>query len=136
MTLCVLDSSYAMAWCFEDEASAEADEMLQKVVQQGALVPNLWHLEVGNVLLQAVRRNRIKPSQAASMIELLRTLPLQTDEKTSRRALRESFDVASRYELSLYDAAYLELAMRTSLPLASFDKALRKAAKRASVALL
>jgi predicted nucleic acid-binding protein len=125
-----------MAWCFEDEASAEADEMLQKVVQQGALVPNLWHLEVGNVLLQAVRRNRIKPSQAASMIELLRTLPLQTDEKTSRRALRESFDVASRYELSLYDAAYLELAMRTSLPLASFDKALRKAAKRASVALL
>lgn len=136
MTLCILDCSVAMSWCFADEATAESDALLEKISQQGAWVPNLWHLEVGNVLLQATKRGRITLSDRTAMLHLLRKLPLETDSQTCKQAFRESLNLAQHYQLSLYDAAYLELAIRKNLPLATYDKALISAGTNAGLPLI
>lgn len=131
MTYCVLDCSVAMSWCFEDEATAESDALLEAISKQGSWVPNLWHLEVGNVLLQATKRRRITLSNRTAMLQLLSKLPLETDSQTHTQVFRESLNLAQHYQLSLYDAAYLELAMRKNLPLATYDEALIVAGKKA-----
>lgn len=133
MTLCILDCSVAMSWCFEDEATPEGDQLLAQIGKEGAWVPNLWHLEVSNVLLQATKRKRITISQRSAILDLLSQLPIETDQRTHRRAFREGLMLAEQYGLSLYDASYLELALRKALPLASHDRSLIDAAERAGV---
>ena len=96
-------------------------------------MPTLWHLEVANVLTQAQKRNRISAAQVAERISLLEQLPISVDSQTSQRGLREILVLATEYQLSSYDAAYLELAMRAAVPLATVDKALLKAASKAGV---
>lgn len=130
----VLDCSVAVAWCFEDEASPETDAVLERVRDEGALVPALWHLELGNVLVQAERRKRLTAADTTTRLELIADLPIVTDDETPTRALREVLTLARAEGLTTYDAAYLELAMRKGLPLASRDKALRKVAARCGVA--
>ena len=129
----VLDCSVTMSWLFADEASKKTDALLTLLIEQGAVVPNLWHLEVANVLTQAQKRNRISAAQVAERISLLEQLPISVDGQTNQRGLREIFVLAVEYQLSSYDAAYLELAMRTALPLATVDKALLKAASKTGV---
>ena len=102
-------------------------------MQNGALVPGLWRLEVGNVLSQAERRRRIDASKVASYVDVLAQLPIATDTETEERALRETLALARREHLTTCDAAYLEIAMRRGVPLATLDKALIRAARRVGV---
>jgi predicted nucleic acid-binding protein len=132
----VLDCSIAVSWCFEDEASPATDALLERVRDEGALIPALWHLELGNVLLQAERRGRIEPSDVGLRLDLLMTLPILTDDGGTARALREVLTLARAEKLTTYDAAYLELAMRQGLPLATKDHLLIQAAHRVNVATL
>ena len=129
----VLDCSVAVSWCFEDEASAETDALLDRVAGEGAVVPALWHLELGNVLIQAERRKRLTAADTTTRLELIADLPITTDDETPVRALREVLTLARAEGLTTYDAAYLELAMRKGLPLATKDRAIIEAAKRIGI---
>lgn len=106
---------------------------LNWVTEKGAMVPSLWTLEVGNALLLAERRKRISSEQRHKALYILTELPINIDAMTSHHAWLETMELAERYKLTLYDASYLELALRRSLPLATLDKALQKAATLAGV---
>jgi predicted nucleic acid-binding protein len=136
MSAFVLDCSISAAWLFEDEASPETDALLRQLRDESALVPTLWHLELGNVLIQAERRRRISAAQISVRLELIASLPIVTDGETDARALRETLALARAENLTTYDAAYLELALRRGLPLATQDKLLTLAAARSGVTTL
>lgn len=129
MSVFVLDCSIAVAWLFDDEASPETDALLGRLREDGALVPGNWRLELGNVLTQAERRNRIAGVQIAAYLDLLDRLPIVTDAETESRVLREILTLARTENLTTYDAAYLELAMRRNVQLATRDRALIRAAR-------
>jgi predicted nucleic acid-binding protein len=131
----VIDSSAALSWCFEDEATPESDALFERVRDQGALVPGLWHVEVANVLLQAEKRGRITAGDVATRLELIAELPIATDTETTARAWREILALARAEGLTTYDASYLELAIRRGLPLQTKDEALIAAAGRSGVAV-
>jgi len=124
-----------MAWFAEDEASPSTDRLLDSLQSGEALVPALWPLEISNVLLAAERRRRLTRAQAFRCVEMLRSLPIVVDESTSSRAMGEILSLARDQNLSVYDAAYLELSIREALPLATRDKVLAAAAKRCGVPL-
>jgi len=124
----VLDASVALAWCFEDEASVEAIEVLERLKEGTAVVPALWFLEVSNALLNAERRGRLTPTESTIFLELLRQLPIRVEEISPRQFWEEILVLARAYHLSTYDAAYLTIAMRTGLPLATLDRSSRQAA--------
>lgn len=133
----VLDCSVAVAWLLEDERIPEADRLLDRLERGGkAVVPGLWRLELGNVLASAERRRRISAQGVARCLGLLARLPIVTDLETEDRALRETLGLARRERLTTYDAAYLEVAIRRGLPLATLDRALACAACRAGVEVL
>ena len=132
----VLDCSVTVAWFFEDEATAETEALLDRTAESGALVPGLWRLEVGNVLSKAERRKRIDASKVASYVDVLAQLPIATDTETEERALRETLALARHEHLTTCAAAYLEVAMRRGIPLATLDKALLRAARHLGVATL
>lgn len=136
MSSLVLDCSIAICWCFEDEASPETDAILEIVRDKGAIVPNLWHLEVANVFLKAKNRSRIKTTEIQMRLDLLAKLPIKTDGETHLRVFREIVNIAERENLTAYDAAYLELAIRCSLPMATKDKTLSQAGSRAGIRIL
>ncbi len=136
MSAFVLDCSIVVAWLFDDEASPETDALLDRLKNDGALVPGLWRLELGNVLAHAERRNRIAAAQIAAYLDLLNRLPIVTDTETESRALREILTLARTENLTTYDAAYLELAMRRRAELATRDKAPIQAAARVGVETL
>ena len=95
MTGFVLDCSIAVSWCFEDEASEICDALLERVRDEGALVPSLWHLELGNVMvLQAERRGRVMSADVTNRLELIGELPIVTDDETPLRALHEILALA------------------------------------------
>ncbi len=131
----VIDASIALAWCFEDEASAETDTIAKRVQHEGAVVPGLFQLEIGNILLQAERKGRLRPSDVAIRLALLGELPIATDPETAGRAWRDVIALARSHALTTYDAAYLELALRKGAGLATRDKALAAAAKALGVAV-
>ncbi|KUO54840.1 MAG: PIN domain-containing protein [Sphingomonadales bacterium BRH_c42] len=132
----VLDASVAIAWLFEDEASEGLQQVLRKVATDGAIVPSLWRLEVANVLRNAVRRGRCNEDYVDQSLARLDRLPLAIDEETDSRAWGATLDLARAEDLTLYDAAYLELAERRGRPLATCDAALAKAAARRGVEIL
>lgn len=136
MTDLVLDCSIAVSWLFEDEASETTDKILDMVKDRGAWVPNLWHLEVVNVLIQASKQNRISYASIPKRLEALSKLPVKTDLETHSRAFTDTIYLAEEQKLTSYDAAYLELAFRRTLHLATRDKALLKAAKRLKISVL
>lgn len=130
MSALVVDASMALSWCFKDEASAASDAIFALVGDEGAVVPMLWHVEVGNALLQGERRGRIPIGETSVRLALIGELPIETDLETASRAWREILALARSEKLTTYDAAYLELAMRRGLPLSTKDDALRGAARR------
>ena len=132
----VVDNSVVMAWCFEDEAGTYTESVLDQLRETQALVPVIWPLEVANVLLVAERRDRMNEAQAAHFAQLLQTLPILVEEADVARILGPVLAVGRAHRLSAYDAAYLELAARHGLPLATRDTRLRKAASNAGVAVL
>jgi predicted nucleic acid-binding protein len=132
----VLDCSVTIAWCIEDEADAATDALLDSLSAASAIAPPLWVYEVGNVLIQAERRGRISESDIMARLDILADLPIEIDTAPMARGFGDVLHLARAHQLTSYDAAYLDLAMRKSLPLATRDKALRKAAKAIGVDLL
>jgi predicted nucleic acid-binding protein len=132
----VLDCSVTMAWCFEDECDAYADAVLGALGRGDALVPAIWPLEVANVLLVAERTKRLKKADSARFVELVRGLPVVVESFAGDTVLDRVIGLGREFGLSSYDASYLELAMRQGLPLATRDKALARACKKAGVPLL
>jgi predicted nucleic acid-binding protein len=124
----VLDNSVALTWCFEDERTPATTALLEQVGEFGAQAPMLWPLEALNGLLVAERRGRLDASRRQRLAGFLRALPITLDVDTASQAWTETARLAERFGLSAYDAAYLELAQRRDLPLASLDRALRAAA--------
>jgi predicted nucleic acid-binding protein len=131
----VLDCSVTMAWYFKDEADPYAVAVRKSLSRCEAVVPSLWPLEVANILVHGERRNRSTEADASKWLGYLQKLPIRVDPETSVRAWSEMLHVARSYQLSAYDAAYVELALRLGLPLASLDEPLRKAAISAGVPL-
>ncbi len=132
----VLDSSLALAWLFVDEKTEAAEAVLHSVAEAGAVVPNIWHLEIANTIQLAVRRRRIDGTVRDGFLSYLSALDISPDPETSARAWTSTLGLAERFSLTAYDAAYLELADRRGLPLATLDNELRGAADRLGVALL
>ncbi len=135
MTL-VLDNSVALAWCFADERSPASLDLLDRVAQSGAHAPQLWPVEALNGLLSAERRRRITIAERHALMTFLQDLPITIDAGTADRAWRETAHLAASYNLTAYDATYLELALRLGLPLATNDAALISAAQQAGVKLV
>jgi predicted nucleic acid-binding protein len=122
--------------CFKNEATATADRVLERIATEAASVPAIWHLEIANVLALSERRGRLTPANSSEFIALLETLDVAIDDETPSRALGLVFDLARAERLTAYDAAYLELAMRLGIPLASKDADLCDAAERLGVNVL
>lgn len=132
----VIDASLALAWCFADESSPAADEAIERVRDQGALVPPLWRLEMANVLLAAERRGRITRGDLEHRLELLSVLAISIDVEADNRAWTDTLVLARAQRLTLYEATYLELAMRHGAELATLDGDLARAARRMGVPVL
>jgi predicted nucleic acid-binding protein len=132
----VLDASLALSWYFEDERTPAADALLDQVADQGATVPGLWRLEIANGLRTALQRKRIDKDFRDRAIAQLARLPITVDTDTDRYAWTTTLSLADRFALTPYDAAYLELAQRLTLPLATRDEPLRAAATALDVGLL
>ena len=132
----VVDSSVILTWCFEDEQTAASLALLEQVVEHGAVAPTVWPLEVLNALVMAERRKRVIAAQRQRLTGFLRDLPIALDAETAAQAWSATVQLAERHRLTVYDAAYLELAQRRGLPLASLDNELRAAAEAVGVALV
>lgn len=132
----VLDSSTTLAWIYSEETTKAVGRVLDRLTEQGAWVPGLWKLEVANILEMSVRRGRHDTAFRDATLADLALLPIQVDPETDRQAWGATAQLASRHRLTLYDAAYLELAQRRGLPLATLDRELRLAASRDGVTTL
>ncbi len=125
-----------MSWCFEDETDEYADSVLDLLSDAEAVAPSIWSLEIANVLLVAERRKRLSEADSTQFLKLLGELPITVDHGSSDRALSDVLFIGRQQRLSSYDAAYLELAMREGIPLATRDEGLQKACKRCGVKLV
>lgn len=132
----VLDGSATLAWIYPDETTDAIVAVFDQVIHKGAFVPDLWRIEIANCLTVGVRRSRISaPERSASLFDLA-SMGIVTDSETGKHIWSDTLELADRHRLTVYDATYLELALRLSLPLATLDDELRQAAQREGVALL
>ena len=132
----VLDSSATLAWIYSDETTDPIRRLFDAVADDGAVVPALWRLEIANSLTVAVRRGRIDANFRRAVLSDLALLDITADDHTDVHAWGETLSVADRFQLTVYDAAYLELAQRRNLPLATLDRELRVAAKSLGLHLM
>jgi predicted nucleic acid-binding protein len=132
----VLDNSVALTWCFEDERTPATAELLEQIGEAGAIAPMLWPLEALNVLLVAERRGRLDAKRRRNLAVFLSALPIKLDDETAAQIWTETSRLAERFNLSSYNATYLELAQRQQLPLASLDQDLRNAAAALGLTVL
>jgi len=132
----VMDNSVVMTWCFKDETSQYADAILDRLEMSTAVVPSIWPLEVGNVLLVAERKKRLSEADSTRFIALLTELPIMIEQESPDRMMKEILFLAREHQLSTYDASYLDLAMRKGLPIATLDNGLIEAAKRSQVTII
>jgi predicted nucleic acid-binding protein len=133
----VVDASVGFAWVYEDQATPETDLLLSELAAGAvAVAPAMWFLEVGNVLLTAQRRQRLTPARRRTALETLGAVQFIVDDEATRYAFGKTSELAEKYGLTVYDAHYLEVALRRKLPLGSRDDALRQAAKRFGVKVL
>lgn len=132
----VLDSSAALAWIYEDEASPAIQEVFEQVIGRGAWVPSLWRLEIANVLEIGVRRRRHDAAFRDRTLFDLALLPIRVDMETDTHAWGATVRLAEKHRLTVYDAVYLELALRRGLPLATLDRELRAAATAEAMKVL
>ena len=132
----VLDASATLAWIFPEETTTAIEAVFVHVLDDFAWTPGLWRIEVANTLSLAVRRGRIDLAKRGKVLVELACLPILEDSKGSNRVWQETLSLADFHRLTVYDATYLELALRLSLPLATLDDDLRSAAQREGVPLL
>ena len=129
----VLDNSVTMVWAFEDETDPYAEAIADSLPDVRAFVPGHWRLEVANALLVGERRKRTTEAKVVQFLTLLESFPITVDDQSSAKAWHDTLHLARSRGLSVYDAAYLELALRRGLPLASLDAELKAAAAAAGV---
>lgn len=132
----VLDASTALSWLLPDEDRASARDAFEIVRSDGGWVPGIWRLEIANGLQLGIRRNRIDVTFRDAALADLAALPITVDDETDRRAWSETLALTDRFGLTLYDACYLELALRRRLPLATLDNELRRASAEAGIEAL
>jgi predicted nucleic acid-binding protein len=133
LTRVVVDASTALAWCFPDETSADADNVLVSLEGKTILVPAVWGLEIANAVLAGERKKRLAQPEIRCFTMLLESLSLVQDVQPVGEHIDKVLPLARKYNLSAYDAAYLELSIRTGAPLATLDGKLQKAATQAGV---
>lgn len=132
----VLDSSVTLARVFPDEWTPAVLQVFDDQAVNGAWVPDLWKIELANVLSFSVKKGRMTKERRDEVLSDLQILPISVDTETGKNAWKETLALADRHQLTVYDAVYLELALRRSLPLATLDHDLRKAAQAEGVTLL
>ena len=135
MSRFVLDCSVTMSWCLQDEADPRVDALLVSLPTQEAVAPSHWPLEVANVLAACERRGRVTAARIAEVLGFLDGLPIVIDDQTAMKAFGDVLALARAHQLTAYDAAYLELALRKGCPLASLDASLNETAAKLGVAL-
>ena len=133
MTPIVIDNSVFLAWCLGDEEEPTAIGAMQHVAEEGGVAPRIWRYELRNALLMNERRGRISPQQVSDMLTDSLALGISIDDQHDESLLLE---LTRRFELTVYDAAYLEVAFRRGLPLATLDHRLRKAAETMGIAVV
>jgi predicted nucleic acid-binding protein len=131
-----LDSSATLAWIFGDETNGSIEEVFEMVANYGAYAPSLWRLEVANSLTMALRRGRIDLDFRNAALADLSLLDVRTDPETDARAWEPTLELGDRFGLTLYDTAYVELAHRRKLPLATLDTQMRIAGDALGLRLL
>jgi predicted nucleic acid-binding protein len=132
----VLHSSVARAWVYADETTSTMLELFDEIRIHGAWVPGLWRWEIANVLHLNVRRGRHDAEFRDGAVATLAMLPLKVDAEADRQVWATALRLAERYGLTVYDSAYLEIAARRKIPLATLDRQLREAAVKEGVAFL
>jgi len=125
-----------MSWCFDDEKVEHSQNILSLFKQMKSVVPSIWPLEISNVLRVAERQERITVSDSDMFLELINSLPIDIDAGLNTLFCRQIIKITRKHVISSYDAAYLELALRYDIPLASFDKGLCLIAKKEGVRIL
>ncbi len=129
----VIDASVALAWCFPDEARDYADGVLLGLEDRTVIVPAIWSAEITNALLVGERRKRIRQPEVRRFVELLKGLNILEDGQPFADTVSNILPLAREYDLSAYDAAYLDVAVRHGAPLATLDAALQKAGRAAGI---
>lgn len=132
----VIDASVALSWFLQEEQNPASDQLFVQVAEEGAIVPSLWRLEIATALQVAVRRNRIDRAYCDSTIQRAGRLPIEVDPETDTHAWTRTLHLSERHNITVYDAAYLELALRLGVPLATRDRDLAKAALDSGVTVL
>jgi len=133
----VLDASVAVAWCFEDESTRFTEGVLDLLAAGTEVVtPAIWPFEVANALLVAERRKRITLAQVTALLQRIAGLRISVDPIHPGTAFNQILSFARQSGLSEYDAAYVELALREALPLATLDHKLRRAATGVGITLV
>ena len=132
----VLDSSATLAWIHPEERTPALEAVFDGIVEDGAIVPRLWHLEIAHSLTKAARRKRTSPQFRDAALADLQQFDIVVDAETELHAWQATVQLADTHHLSVYDASYLELAQRSKLPLATLDKSLARAAISAGVEVL
>lgn len=132
----VVDASVALAWVHGDERTGVVEAVFRRIGRTGAVVPAVWPLEVANALTMAIRRGRTSSALRDRALSDLTEVPIRIDDETNAHAWTATVKLADLHGLTVYDAAYLELAQRRRFPLATLDKELRLAAEKSGVETL
>lgn len=132
----VADASVALAWFFEEEQTAQALGILDKIEKEGLLVPSLWWSEIENGILMGERRGRKELAQSEAFLKLIQALPIEADETPRYRLSQDILRIGRQFQLTSYDAAYVELASRESAVLATFDESIRRTAQKLKIQVL
>ena len=133
MTHIVLDNSIILSWCLADESDPIADQAMQYATEQRAVVPAVWWYELRNALVVNERRGRLSAEDTRATLADLKEMRIIIEREHDEAVL---LDMSRQHGLSVYDAAYLEVASRRALPLASLDRKLCRAANACHVATL
>ena len=121
-----------MSWCLNEEAAETSSKLLKSIIKNEIVVPGLWAYEVTNTLTISVRRNKLTVAETYGLIKDIQLLPIEFDKPTTEN-LSSIFNIANEHNLSAYDAAYIELALRTNTQIASFDKEIIKVSERLGI---
>jgi predicted nucleic acid-binding protein len=136
-SLCVIDSSVGISWVRAEQSSPETDQLLADVrLGRPMIVPTFWFTEIANILLVLQRRGKASSVERRAALVVLENLPLMVDEQSTTAAFHAVSDLAEKYGLTVYDATYLELALRRKASLATRDLPLRRAAERCGVPVI
>ncbi len=131
----VLDASTTLAWCFPDETSPYADDVLVALEGRTILVPPIWSLEIAHAILSGERKKRLNAPEIRRFLTLLENLPFVEERQPPLALLSDTLPIARQHNLSAYDAAYLGVAIRHQAPLATLDARLAKAAQLSGVTI-